>query len=268
MEGASITLVAGYPRSGTTFTAGSCAASEAWWHQGEGILELRDKKRPRTGFQIDGGLDRVQFDRSVATLRRFSVRTHSPPAVLRAQFPEVWERVGRILYVQRHPFEVALSVCRYVIATQGFVPGSGTPVPSFEAAAERGEVVAFFRRFCADRGAPNFLSSWGSWSDHLASWRETMAESGLPSAVLSYDRLVREPVPRLLAAAGMLDLPWREPHVRKAVEQMAPEKVRAGIGAFFVGKDPEALRYPELLGEDDIRLGFRTFGAEILRFGL
>ncbi|MBW6400631.1 sulfotransferase domain-containing protein [Roseomonas sp. HJA6] len=268
MKGASITLVAGYPRSGTTFTAGSCAASEAWWHQGEGILELRDKTRPRTGFQLDAGLDRAQFDRSVATLRRFSVRTHSPPAAVRAQFPEVWDRVGRILYVQRHPIEVALSVCRYVIATQGLIPGAGAPETSFEAAAERGEVAAFFRRFCAHRGAPNFLEAWGSWSDHVASWREAMAASGLPGAVLSYDRLVREPVARLLAAADTLGLPWQEEHVRKAVKQMAPEKVRAGIGAFFVGKDPEALRYPDLLGEDDIRLGFATFGAEMLRFGL
>lgn len=268
MDGASITLVAGYPRSGTTFTAGCCAASEAWWHQGEGVLELRDKGRPRTGFQLDAGLDRAQFDRSVATLRRFSVRTHSPPEVVQATFPEVWERVGRILYVQRHPFEVALSVCRYVIATEGVVPGIGTAETSFEAAAARGEVRAFFRQFCAQRGAPNFLESWGSWSGHVAAWREAMTASGLPTAVLSYDRLVREPLPRLLAAAGVLGLPWQEAHIGKAVAQMAPEKVRAGIGAFFVGKDPEALRYPDLLEPDDIRLGFATFGAEMLRFGL
>lgn len=268
MAGASITLVAGYPRSGTTFTAGCCAASEAWWHQGAGILELSDKARPRTGFQLDAGLDRPQFDRSVASLQRISVRTHSPPALVQAQFPEVWKRVARILYIQRHPFEVALSVCRYVIATQGFVPGTGTRETSFDAAAERGEVRTFFRQFCAHRGAPNFLESWGSWSDHLATWRETMAGFDGPTAVLSYDRVVREPLPRLLAAAGVLGLPWQESHVGKAVAQMAPDKVRAGIGAFFVGKDPEALRYPELLNQDDVRLGFETFGAEMLRFGL
>ena len=268
MAGASITLVAGYPRSGTTFTAGSCAASEAWWHQGEGVLSMRDKGRPRTGFQLDAGLDRAAFERSVASLNRFSVRTHSPPEAVRAMFPEVWERVGRIVYVQRHPFEVALSVCRYVIATQGFVPGLGRKEASFKAAAERGEVAAFFRLFCGHRGAPEFLPAWGSWSDHVTGWRVAMDQAGLPCAVLSYDRLVREPVARLVAAAGVLGLPWQEDHVRRAVTQMEPEKVRKGIGAFFVGKDPERLRYPDLLGEDDIRLGFATFGAEMLRFGL
>lgn len=268
MAGASITLVAGYPRSGTTFTAGSCAASEAWWHQGAGILALRDKGRPRTGFQLDAGLDRAAFERSVASLERFSVRTHSPPDKVRAEFPEVWDRIGRIVYVQRHPFEVALSVCRYVIATQGFVPGLGVKETSFDAAAARGEVAAFFRLFCDHRGAPNFLPAWGSWSDHVAAWRVAMDQAGLPCAVLSYDRLVREPVARLTAAAGALGLPWQEAHIRKAVAQMAPDKVRRGIGAFFVGKDPEALRYPDLLAEDDIRLGFATFGAEMLRFGL
>jgi hypothetical protein len=268
VTGASITLVAGYPRSGTTFTAGSCAASEAWWHHGEGVLSMRDKGRPRTGFQLDAELDRAAFDRSVASLHRFSVRTHSPPETVRAQFPEVWDRVARIVYVQRHPFEVALSVCRYVIATQGFVPGLGTKETSFDAAAERGEVAAFFQLFCDHRGAPDFLPAWGSWPDHVAAWRVAMDQAGLPCTVLSYDRLVREPVARLMAAAEVLDLPWREEHVRKAVKQMEPEKVRKGIGAFFVGKDPERLRYPDLLGEDDIRRGFATFGDTMLRFGL
>ena len=268
MAGASITLVAGYPRSGTTFTAGSCAASEAWWHQGEKIIALRDKERPRTGFQLDAGLDHAAFDRSVAQLQRFSVRTHSPPDKVRADFPQVWDRVARIVYVQRHPFEVAVSVCRYVIATQGVVPGLGTAETSFAAAAERGEVAAFFRQFCEHRGAPNFLPAWGSWSDHVTHWRAAMNGAGLPCAVLSYDRLVREPVMRLMSAAGVLGLPWQEGHVRRAVSQMAPEKVRKGIGAFFVGKDPEALRYPDLLGEEDIRLGFATFGETMLRFGL
>lgn len=268
MEGARITLVAGYPRSGTTFTAGCCAASEAWWHHGEGLLSMRDKGRPRTGFQLDAGLDRDGFARSVGALRRFSVRTHSPPEAVRRDFPEVWARVGRIVYVQRHPIEVALSVCRYVIATQGRVPGSGRPETSFAAAAERGEVAAFFRSFCAHRGAADFIPAWGSWSDHLAAWRVAMDGAGLPCAVVSYDRLVREPVPRLLAAARSLDLPWAEEHVRKAAAQMAPEKVRQGIGSFFVGAEPAALRYPDLLAEDDIRLGFETFGAEMLRFGV
>jgi len=268
MGGASITLVAGYPRSGTTFTAGCCAASEAWWHHGAGVLSLRDKGRPRTGFQLDAGLDAAAFDRSVASLDRFSVRTHSPPEAVRRDFPEVWDRVARVVYVQRHPFEVALSVCRYIIATQGFVPGSGRRETSFDAAADRGEVAAFFRLFCEHRGAPNFLPAWGSWSDHLAAWRAAMETSGLPCTVLSYDRLVREPAARLMAAAGLLGLPWQEEHVRKAVAQMAPEKVRQGIGDFFVGKDPEALRYPGLLGEDDIRLGYATFGGDMLRFGL
>ena len=66
MAGASITLVAGYPRSGTTFTAGCCAASEAWWHHGEGVLSMRDKGRPRTGFQLDAGLDRAAFEYEAA----------------------------------------------------------------------------------------------------------------------------------------------------------------------------------------------------------
>jgi hypothetical protein len=268
VEGARITLVAGYPRSGTTLAAGCCAASEAWWHDGEGLLSMRDKGRPRTVFQLEAGLDRDGFARSVAALRRFSVRTHSPPQAVRRDFPEVWARVGRILYVQRHPIEVALSVCRYVIATQGHVPGSGRPETSFEAAAGRGEVRAFFRSFCAHRGAPDFIPAWGGWSDHLASWRRAMDESGLPCAVLSYDRLVREPVPRLLSAATSLGLPWAEEHVRKAVAQMAPEKVRQGIGDFFVGAEPAALRYPALLAAEDIRLGFETFGAAMLRFGL
>lgn len=268
MEGASITLVAGYPRSGTTFTAGCCAASEAWWHQGEKLLLMRDPARPRTGFQIDAGLDREEFARSVAALRRFSVRTHSPPAKLRSEFPEVWERVARIVYVQRHPFEVALSVCRYVIATNGVVPGTGRAETSFAAAAERGDVAAFFRTFCEHRGAPNFIPGWGSWSGHLAAWREVMAEGRVPSVVLSYDRLVREPLHRLMAAAGELGLPWREDNVRRALMQMAPEKVRERIGDFFVGAEPERLRYPSLLGEDDIRLGFATFGAEMTRYGL
>ncbi|MEO3472681.1 sulfotransferase domain-containing protein [Roseomonas sp. CAU 1739] len=268
MAGASITLVAGYPRSGTTFTAGSCAASEAWWHHGEGILSMRDKARPRTGFQLDAGLDRAAFDRSVASLRRFSVRTHSPPEAVRRDFPEVWDRIARIVYVQRHPFEVALSVCRYVIATQGFVPGSGRAETSFDSAAERGEVAAFFRLFCDHRGAPDFLPAWGSWSDHVAAWRAAMDTAGLPCAVLSYDRLVREPVARLTTAATTLGLPWQEEHVRKAVAQMEPDKVRKGIGAFFVGQDPERLRYPALLRDDDIRAGFATFGTEMLRFGL
>jgi hypothetical protein len=268
VTGASITLVAGYPRSGTTFTAGSCAAAEAWWHQGQKIIALRDPQRPRTGFQLDAGLDRADFDRSVAGLRRFSVRTHSPPEKVRADFPEVWARVARILYVQRHPFEVALSVCRYVIATQGFIPGTGTAETSFAAATERGDVAAFFRLFCEHRGAPNFAPAWGSWSDHVAGWHQAMAASGLPHAVLSYDRLVREPVARLMIAAGTLGLPWQEAHLRKAVAQMAPERVRQGIGAFFVGAEPEALRYPALLGEEDIRLGFATFGAEMMKAGL
>lgn len=268
MSGASITLVAGYPRSGTTFTAGCCAASEAWWHQGQGVLSMRDKSRPRTGFQLEGVLDHAALERSLATLHRFSVRTHSPPDAVRRDFPGIWARVARIVYVQRHPFEVALSVCRYVIATHGYVPGSGTRDMTFEDAAAQGEVAAFFRLFCAHRGAPEFIPAWGSWSDHLASWRAAMAASGLPCAVLSYDRLVREPAPRLLAAAGELGLPWGEEHVRKAVAQMAPEKVRQGIGAFFVGAEPAALRYPALLSEDDTRLGFATFGAEMLRFGL
>lgn len=268
MTGASITLVAGYPRSGTTFTAGSCASAEAWWHQGKGVLELRDKRRPRTGFQLDEALDRAAFERSVASLSRFSMRTHSPPETVQRDFPEVWARVGRIVYVQRHPLEVAVSVCRYVIATQGFVPGLGTPETSFEAAAARGDVAAFFRLFCEHRGAPEFVRLWGSWSDHLAGWRAAMDQAGLPCAVLSYDRLMREPIARLLAAAGVLGLPWQEEHVRRAVTQMAPEKVRQGIGDFFVGKDPEALRYPALLGEDDIRLGYATFGGDMLRFGL
>ena len=268
MAGARITLVAGYPRSGTTFTAGCCAASEAWWHHGEGILSMRDKGRPRTGFQLDAGLDRAAFDRSVASLHRFSVRTHSPPDVVRRDFPDLWERIGRILYVQRHPFEVAISVCRYVIATQGVVPGSRRRETSFDTAAAQGEVAAFFRLFCDHRGAPDFIPSWGRWSDHLGAWRAAMDQSGLPSAVISYDRLVREPAPRLLAAAGVLGLPWAEEHVRKAVGQMAPDKVRQGIGNFFVGPEPAALRYPALLSEDDIRLGFATFGAEMLRFGL
>lgn len=268
MAGASITLVAGYPRSGTTFTAGCCASAEAWWHQGEGILDLRDKHRPRTGFQLDTALDRAAFERSVASLHRFSIRTHSPPETVRRDFPEVWARIARIIYVQRHPLEVAVSVCRYVIATQGFVPGLGTPETSFEAAAARGDVAAFFRLFCQHRGAPEFIALWGSWSDHVAAWRAAMNEAGKPCAVLSYDRLVREPVPRLLAAAGALGLPWREGHIRRAVNQMAPEKVRQGIGGFFVGRDPEALRYPALLGEADIRLGFATFGDEMLRYGL
>lgn len=268
MTDASITLVAGYPRSGTTFTAGSCAASEAWWHHDAGILSMRDKGRPRTGFQLDAGLDRAAFDRSVASLRRFSVRTHSPPDIVRRDFPEVWDRVARIIYVQRHPFEVALSVCRYVIASHGFVPGIGTRGTSFEAATEAGEVAAFFRLFCAHRGAPDFIPAWGSWSDHLAGWQGAMATSGLPCAVLSYDRLVREPAPRLLAAAGVLGLPWAMEHVRKAVNQMAPDKVRQGIGSFFVGPEPATLRYPGLLSEDDIRLGFTAFGGDMLRFGL
>ncbi len=268
MAGASITLVVGYPRSGTTFTAGCCAAAEGWWHDREGILSMRDQTRPRTGFQLDAGLDRVMFDRSVAELRRFSVRTHSPPDAVRRDFPDVWARVARLVYVQRHPFEVALSVCRYVIATHGFVPGSGTAETCFAAAAERGEVAAFFRMFCEHRGAPNFVPVWGSWSGHLESWRGEMAASGLPCAVLSYDRLVREPVARVLAAGTELGLPWREEQVRRAVAQMAPEKVRKSLGAFFVGPEPAALRYPALLSEDDIRLGFAAFGGDMLRFGL
>lgn len=268
MTGASVTLVAGYPRSGTTFTAGCCAASEGWWHHGAGILSMQDKGRPRTGFQLDAGFDRAAFDRSVATLQRLSVRTHSPPDMVRATFPEVWARVARIIYVQRHPFEVALSVCRFAIATQGFVPVLGTPETSFEAAAGRGDVAAFFRLFCQHRGAPNFLPVWGSWSDHMTSWRAAIDQAGLPCAVLSYDRLVREPLARLMAAGEVLGLPWQPEHLRKAVAQMAPDKVRKGIGTYFVGKDPEALRYPDLLSEDDIRLGFAQFGAEMLRFGL
>lgn len=268
MGGATVTLVAGYPRSGTTFTSGCCAASEAWWHHGRKLLSMRDPERPRTGFQIDAGLDRDQFARAVASLERISIRTHSPPARVRQEFPEVWERVARIVYVQRHPFEVALSVCRYIIATNGTVPGTGQAETSFEAAAERGDVAAFFRRFCEHRGAPNYIPGWGTWSGHLASWREVMAEGRVPSVVLSYDRLVREPLHRLLAAAGELGLPWGEDEVRRAIGQMAPEKVRERIGDFFVGPEPERLRYPALLGEEDIRLGFAAFGADMIRHGL
>lgn len=267
MEGASVTLVAGYPRSGTTFTSGCCALTEARWHHDAKLLRLGDKARPRTGFQLDAGLDREAFARSVGMLHRVSVRTHSPPAQVRAEHPEVWARVARIVYVQRHPFEVALSVCRYAIATQGAVPGSGAAA-GFEEAVASGAVAAFFRDFCRDRGAPNFLPAWGSWSDHLAAWRAAMAESGLPCAVLSYDRQVREPVPRLMAAASLLGLPWTELQIRRAVAQMEPEKVRHAIGGFFVGAEPQRLRYPDLLGEAEIRLGIATFGAEMLRHGL
>lgn len=268
MAGASITLVAGYPRSGTTFTAGCCARAEARWQQEHGLRRARGAPPPRFGFNLDAALDREAFERSVVRLERFSVRTHAPPGTFREKFPEVWARVGRILYVQRHPFEVALSVCRYVIATQGVVPGIGRAETSFAAAAESGDVRAFFRLFCEHRGAPNFLRPWGSWSAHLAEWRAAMAEAGLPSAVLAYDRLVREPEGRLLMAAGALGLPWREADLRQAVAQMAPEKVREGIGAFFVGEAPARLRYPGLLGEAEIRLGFETFGAEMLRHGV
>lgn len=268
MEGAAVTLVAGYPRSGTTFTAGCCAAAEAWWHQGQKLLSMRDRDRPRTGFQLDDGLDREQFARSAAALRRVSVRTHSLPARVRGEYPEVWARVARIVYVQRHPFEVALSVCRYIIATRGVVPATGRAETSYEAAAARGDVAAFFRVFCEHRGAPNYIPGWGTWSGHLAAWREAMAEGGLPCVVVSYDRLVREPLHRLLAAAEALGLPWQEPDMRRAIGQMAPEKVRERIGDFFVGPEPERLRYPALLGEDDIRLGFATFGAEMIRHGL
>lgn len=268
MAAASITLVAGYPRSGTTFTAGCCARAEAQWHHRQGLRPAGGVPPPRFGFDLDAPLDREAFALSLARLERFSVRTHAPPATFRERFPEVWARVGRILYVQRHPFEVALSVCRYVIATEGMVPGIGRAETSFAAAVERGDVRAFFRLFCESRGAPNFLRPWGSWSDHLAGWRAAMAEAGLPSAVLSYDRLVREPEARLLLAAGALGLPWREADLRQAVAQMAPERVREGIGAFFVGEAPARLRYPDLLGEEEIRLGLATFGAEMLRYGV
>ncbi|MBB5691283.1 hypothetical protein GXW77_10190 [Roseomonas alkaliterrae] len=268
MAGASITLVAGYPRSGTTFTAGCCARAEARWHQDHGPRGARGAPPARFDFNLDDALDREAFDRSVARLDRLLVRTHSPPGRFRKAFPDIWARVGRILYVQRHPFEVALSVCRFAIATQGMVPGIGRAETSFAAAAERGDVRAFFRQFCEHRGAPNFLPALGSWSAHLAEWHAAMAEVAVPCTVLSYDRMVREPAWRLLMAATALGLPWREADLRQAAAQMAPERVRAAIGAYFVGESPSRLRYPDLLGEAEIRLGFETFGTEMLRYGV
>ena len=43
----------------------------------------------------------------------------------------------------------------------------------------------------------------------------------------------------------------------------------AGIWLLFGrGTDPEALRYPALLGDEEVRLGLAAFGAEMVRYGV
>jgi hypothetical protein len=267
-----VILIAGYPRSGTTFTSGVCANAERGYNESIGRFGPHLRGAVRPGHQLDAGFDPEFFARSRAALERVVARTHSRPATVARRFPEVWNAVGRILYVQRHPFDVAISVCKYVIANDRSVPGTGAAAASFEEAVEKGLFARYFERFCALGGAPNFAAggadAYGTWLQHLAEWHAFLAEGTVPGLVLSYDRLTREPLLRFRLAVRALDLPWREQDIAAALRHMSPEGVRSRLGDHFVSPEPLELRYPELLSPEQVRRGLDSFGEAMLRYGV
>jgi hypothetical protein len=266
-----VILIAGYPRSGTTFTSGVCANSERSYNESIGRFGPHLRGTVRPGHQLDTGFDPAFFARSRATLERVVARTHSRPATVARRFPDVWEAVGRIVYVQRHPFDVAISVCKFAIAYGYAVPGVGTRVESFAEAVEGGLFARYFEQFCAIGGAPNFVDGedgYGTWLQHLSEWHDFLAQGSRPGLVLAYDRATREPLPRFHLAARALGLPWRDEDIAAALRHMSAEGVRSRLGEHFVSPEPLDLRYPELLDPEEVRSALDRFGEAMLRYGI
>jgi hypothetical protein len=182
-------FVVSYPRSGNT------------WLRFLLTNALRPD-RTATFTTVGKAVPDIYEEADRALLRR------TQPRILKSHEP-FDERYGRVLYLVRHPADVAVSYYHYLIDTR--VIGAGY------------EIARFVDSFLAGR-----LDDFGTWRDHLAGWLD--GRHGSANFVLvRYEDMVRSPEDALAAVLALVGAKTDEATIATAVERStAAELRRAG----------------------------------------
>jgi Sulfotransferase domain len=134
-----------------------------------------------------------------------SLRRRPSPRVLKSHEPYD-PRYGRVVYLVRHPADVAVSYYHYLIKMRTIGEGY--------------DVQRFVEAFIAGR-----LDEFGTWGDHVARWLD--ARGGDAEFVfLRYEDLLADPERALRRVLGLLGRASGDDGVRTAIERSSADELR------------------------------------------
>lgn len=241
-EAESLLWLASYPRSGNTFTRILLANYFAGGQDGYDINQLHDFIPPDTSGALWAAFAELhpipaELDGMWKTRSRFIEHcraTHkpSPLAALKTHTANVetlgaqgfsFRKNDRIIYIVRHPLDVALSYAHFNRRDLDF---------AIQAMCEPG--------FYVTRENIGIVEVRGSWAQHVSSWLNTV---DCPVLLIRYEALCTRTEEILHSILTFLGAPIIPEQVTKAVEASRFDKMRAQESAHPFNEAPESTTF-------------------------
>jgi hypothetical protein len=238
----SLLWLASYPRSGNTFTRLLLANYFAADQGSYDINKLHDFIPPDTSgvlwdafaqqYPVEAGPDGMWKARLRFIERyRNSPHSHSHLAALKTHTANIealgskafdFRRTDRIIYVVRHPLDVALSYADFNGQTLEF---------AIQAMCESGA--------CLTHKDLGIFEVRGSWAEHVGSW---LKGPECPLLLVRYEELRSQTEEILKSILAFLGAPVISDRVKQAVEASRFDRVRAQEAAHTFNEAPDTLK--------------------------